>query len=181
MRNQDTVPRALTLAANAHEGQLYGDKNYIYHLFCVVEVLRRYEIDTEVMVAAAWLHDSVEDTEVTTEQIRAGFGDDIAELVFAVTSEEGKSRRERNARTYPKISVVPGATALKLADRIANVESCWAERDSRLFMYQREYKGFRKALRSQEADVPDFKGEASWVVRLMWDHLDKLLGWRDPA
>lgn len=167
----DLVSAAISLAVRAHHGQTYADKPYVGHLASVVNNLHLFGIQSEPMIAAAWLHDSVEDTSVTIEDVKRTCGNAVAELVYAVTNEPGKNRKERNARTYPKILAVPGAVAIKLADRIANVESCWATRDSKLFMYQREYRDFRNALRE---DNPEF------AVGSMWDHLDELLGWWEP-
>jgi hypothetical protein len=57
-----------------------------------------------------------------------------------------------------------------LADRIANVEHSWLKQDTKLFMYHKEYRGFREALRAPNDPV----------ALPMWDHLDKLLGWWEP-
>lgn len=167
---QDTelVQRAVDLAERAHRGQTYGGKPYLGHLVSVVNNLHIFQVWTPVLEAAAWLHDAVEDTETTVDDVRAACGDDVAALVSAVTDEPGKNRRERAQRTYPKIGSLPDAVVLKLADRIANVESCWDTRDTRLFMYQREYQAFRAALCRESA--------GAGVLR-MWAHLDKLLGW----
>lgn len=124
------------------------------------------------MEAAAWLHDVVEDTETTIEEVRTLFGDETADLVWAVTSEPGRNRKERNAATYPKI-VRAGekAVALKLCDRICNVEECWRVQDSKLYMYHKEYRDFRAALRREGSDPRIMK---------LWDRLDKLLAWYEP-
>lgn len=161
------IINAIALAKKVHEGQKYGEDDYTEHLLTVVENLTRYDVATLDMKVAGWLHDAVEDTDLTIEEVRTEFGDRVADLVYAVTTEDGKNRRERNARTYPKMATVPGAIRLKLADRIANVESCWATQDTKLFMYQREYRKFRQALR----DPSDAK------ALVMWNHLDQLLGW----
>lgn len=171
----DIVSSAIAFAYQAHRGQTYGGKPYVAHLVAVVSNIHLFSFRTDVLEAAAWLHDAVEDTEVTIADVRQTCGDEVAELVFAVTNEDGKNRKERNARTYPKILAVPGALTLKLADRIANVESCWETRNSKLFMYQREYHDFRKAL-YREARSPEEVG-----IILMWNRLDELLGWWEPG
>jgi len=163
--------RALDFAALAHTGQMYGTQPYIAHLIEVTDVLQEFVPHAEEsMRAAAWLHDAVEDTSVTLVDVRNEFGLHVADLVDAVTTEPGKNRKERNALTYPKIHRTPGAVTLKLADRIANVRSCWRTQDAKLFMYQREYRDFRVALR-----IPE-----DLQTRPMWDELDRLLGWWEP-
>ena len=59
-------------------------------------------VDRARVVAAAWLHDTIEDTSVTREDIVAHFGDEVAALVWAVTGE-GATRSERNQSAYAKI------------------------------------------------------------------------------
>jgi guanosine-3',5'-bis(diphosphate) 3'-pyrophosphohydrolase len=129
----NTVEQAKLFATQKHvldNHQLYGNLlPYTHHLAAVEAVLIRYGFDDETMRASAWLHDVIEDTrdrsnEVKLRDIEEIFGDDIAVLVGAVTSEPGENRKVRNALTYPKIRAAGTlAVALKLADRIANVEA----------------------------------------------------------
>jgi hypothetical protein len=63
----------------------------------------------------------------------------------------------------------------ELADRIANVEACWAARDRRLFMYRQEYHEFRAALFPGSTVGPTAENMSQ-----MWAELDDLLGWRQP-
>lgn len=166
----DIVKRAKAFAHMAHRGQKYGEHNYTFHLLQAVRVLKEHGF-TNKYLAAGWLHDYLEDTpDASLPLLQAEFGNEIAELVFAVTDEPGENRRERHAKTYPKIKAVPGAVVIKLADRIANVEFAWASRDPRLFMYRKEYGGFREALQADDA---------SRTVLAMWDRLDKLMGWME--
>lgn len=162
---------AWSLAEAKHAGQMYGDVPYIVHIRDVwARIYRAYPDDTEMQLAAL-LHDIVEDTDVTIEDIWARFGDHVAHFVNAVTSGEG-SRKERAKRIVSKLEKAPSAIPIKLADRISNVEACWKNRDSRLFMYKREYKKFRSALR------PLSQGDS--VALEMWNDLDQLLGWWEP-
>lgn len=150
-------------AALAHEGQMYGDKPYLYHLEQVVDVLIRFGFTDAELRDAGWLHDTVEDTYVTLAEIEENFGTRVAYLVEGVTNEEGQTRKERMSKTYPKIKEDPDRITLKLADRIANVEHC-IETNSDLFdMYKSEYPQFRAEL---YMDGPH---------QAMWRHLDFLL------
>lgn len=172
---KDPLSKAVATAAAMHRSQLYGEKLYVSHLADVVRNLHHFgflqmQLEEGLFASleiAGWLHDVVEDTDMTIEEVRAEFGDTVAELVWAVTNEPGVHRRARNKATYPKIAKNPVAVLLKLADRIANVENSWETRDARLFMYQREYRDFRTALRD-----PSYE-----PAREMWKHLDDLLGW----
>lgn len=142
--------------------QRYSGLPYTHHLAAVEAVLRRFGFSdgtgSEHLVAA-WLHDVVEDTQTKTKEIVEMFGARVGELVEAVTNEPGENRKARNANTYPKIRQCPGATALKLADRIANVEFGGAQGN----MYKKEYEDFRRALYTP-GEYED-----------MWAHLDGLM------
>lgn len=141
----------------SHGDQTYGALPYRIHLEAVEDVLRRFGVSENseggrALLAAAWLHDVVEDTydDVAKgiEDIKAEFGEDVAELVYAVTSEPGKNRRERATKTYPKIAANRLAVLLKLADRIANVEHGLSSGRGQglVDMYRKEHAGFREAL-----------------------------------
>lgn len=157
-----------------HGDQKYGALGYVQgHLARVVSLLYVFGFDQPHIINAGWCHDVVEDTPTTIEEVRERFGEPTAAIVWAVTSEPGKNRKERNAATYPKIRAAgTEAVAVKLCDRIANVEASVQTSDSKLQMYRKEYPDFRRALRL-ESD-----GEA--VLR-MWDRLDTLLGWKASA
>ncbi|MGX1804470.1 HD domain-containing protein [Nocardia sp. NPDC055321] len=165
VRGDGRESAAVGFAVAAHGGQLYGGLPYVMHLAAVRGVLRDFGIAGDVGVAA-WLHDVVEDTAVTVDEVRSGFGDGVAELVWAVTGV-GANRQARNADAYAKIGEWPEAVVLKLADRIANVEA--GSRGSSLWeMYRREHPAFKAAL-----SVPSgLVGDRETVTR-MWARLDE--------
>ena len=137
--------RAAVFAVKAHGAQKYGDQPYAVHLHAVRQVLREYDLGGDI-AAAAWLHDVLEDTDTTYEQLTAAFGPSITSLVWAVTGE-GDSRSIRNEGVYQKIAYFPLAGPLKLADRIANVSACIeGNQDGLLSMYRREHLEFRSAV-----------------------------------
>lgn len=133
---------ARRFAEERHGGQQYGDRPYVVHLEAVRAVLHDFGHDGEI-AAAAWLHDVVEDTPTTREEVAERFGDEVASLVWAVTGV-GSNRKERCASAYAKIRAFPAAATLKLADRIANVEASLGS--PRLVMYRAEWPAFREAL-----------------------------------
>jgi len=164
--------KAITLATNAHRGQEYGGGDYTKHLRDVAMFLGSHGFGEDYWQVAAWLHDTVEDTDVTIEQIEQEFGVTVAHLVEAVTTPASiGNRRARLDAAIQQIKAYPNALPLKLADRLANVWSCWFSQDTRLFMYYKEYPRFRKALRPLSDDPR---------VMALWDDLDKWLGWWEP-
>lgn len=165
--------KAKDFAVIAHGNQVYNEEMpYIRHLEMVVEVLRRFGVDDSEMECAAWLHDVIEDTTRSYKDIQTRFGVTVAELVFSVTSELGRNRKERNGKTYPKIRSMPLARLLKLADRIANVEYGLAN-GGKTDMYRDEFEGFREGLNGGplQATADDDTAE-----RRMWAHLACILG-----
>ena len=173
------IGKAMQFAVERHADQRYGRKPYHVHLIDVVEVLRRF-VDWDDLpqefVDAAWLHDTVEDTATTREQIDALFGPRVAELVHAVTNEQGANRKERHMRTYPKIRDTDGAIIIKLADRIANVEQTishdrFGRPPQRLFsMYDKEFEDFYEELRFKCKNTTHELAEG-----MMWEYLSELM------
>lgn len=171
----DIITQAKFFATQKHvldNRQLYGSVlPYTHHLADVERVLVDFGLCDETIRAAAWLHDVVEDTrgrqnEVRVRDIEEMFGERVAELVSAVTSEDGPNRKTRNLLTYPKI-VAGGerAVALKLADRIANVKFGGRAVE----MYMREHPEFRRQLRDVAPPLS--------TVHAMWFELDDMLDW----
>lgn len=146
--------------------QMYGARPYTHHLQAVEELLRRWGVDEEDMLIAAWLHDIVEDCpEISLKHIEEMFGPRVAELVDAVTNEPGPNRAARHALTHPKTRTVPGAVLLKLADRLANVANGRAHGGIFVGMYAKEHETFKRALYTP--------GE--WEAQ--WTELEAALAW----
>ena len=162
----ELVKAAASVAAVKHKDQLYGKVHpYVKHLKDVSDVLTRFGVDDPEMHAAAWLHDVVEDTDMTVDQLKMIFGGRIADLVYRVTNEPGKNRKERHEKTYGKIKSSEDAVQLKLADRIANVEQSFLEGNpDMLGMYRKEHVSFKEVLHT------------AGQHEAMWRHLDFLIG-----
>lgn len=136
------VDRAFAVAKKAHEGQFRkSGEPYITHPLAVAEILVELGIGAKT-IAAALLHDTVEDTEYSLDQLRADFGDEIALLVDGVTKlDRLKYGEDAQAETVRKMVVAMSkdirVILIKLADRLHNartwgfVESASAERKAR--------------------------------------------------
>jgi (p)ppGpp synthase/HD superfamily hydrolase len=96
--------------------------------------------------AALWNHDTIEDARVTYNDLKSRFGKFTAELVYAVTNEKGRTRKDRaNDKYYNGIRETEYATFIKLCDRIANVrfgKSFGGKSD----MYRKEQVAFEEGL-----------------------------------
>ena len=137
----DLISRAKHLAAQLHAKQKYGTHPYIVHLSAVAKKVEQAG-GTPEQIAAAWLHDSLEDTLVTQDELRSQFGEEVANMVWAVTGE-GKNRREKLDSVIGKIANTPGADIVKSADRLCNTQACI---DDKLFDKARMYKGEHEKL-----------------------------------
>jgi len=129
----DLIRRSYALAAIAHEGQRRqsGDP-YLDHPIAVAIILLDLRLDTE-SIAAALLHDVVEDSEVPISVIEHFFGQQVASLVDGVTKLSGyesKSKEEAQAGTYRKLIIAsaddPRVVLIKLADRLHNMRTIHA-------------------------------------------------------
>ena len=155
------VARARAIALRHHGDQRYGDKPYSYHLEQVAAVLTRFGLGTPELLAAAWLHDVLEDTAASAADLAAaGIPAHVIALVEAVTDEPGATRDARKAKTYPKTAAIRDAVAIKLADRIANVEA-----GGKVEKYAREHPAFRAGLHNPAHGLD-----------ALWRHLDVLFG-----
>jgi GTP pyrophosphokinase len=126
----DLLWRAYRAAAEAHAGQMRqtGDP-YIVHPLAVAEILAGYGLDCRTL-AAALLHDTVEDTDLTLERLREEFGDEVTMLIDGVTKLDKikfSSREEASAATIRKMAVAMAkdmrVLLIKLADRTHNIRT----------------------------------------------------------
>lgn len=126
----DIVEKAKVFATAAHAavGQLrkYTNEPYIVHPAEVVRIVSTVD-HTPEMLAAAWLHDTVEDTGVTIELIRHEFGSEVSVLVGWLTDvsrPEHGNRARRKALDRAHTAAAPSeAQTIKLADLISNTKS----------------------------------------------------------
>ena len=122
------ILKAAALARQAHADQRrkYNDRPYIQHPARVAGRVAAHPQATEAMVAAAFLHDVVEDTPHTLDEVSAEFGTEVARLVAELTnpSKDSKApRRERKQIDRDHLAVVSvEAKIIKLLDRIDNLQ-----------------------------------------------------------
>ena len=131
------LARAYAFAAARHGGHRrkgLAQEPYVNHLVEVAELVAEATAGADAaLVAAAVLHDVVEDTRTTAEEVRDGFGEDVMALVLEVTDDKTLPKAERKRR-----QVVDGphksarAKVIKLADKISNVSALLGEPAGRL-------------------------------------------------
>jgi (p)ppGpp synthase/HD superfamily hydrolase len=122
------VSEAADFAARRHTGQPRkgrGDEPYVNHLAEVANLLAMATDGTDAeLVAAGWLHDTIEDTATTGEELAQKFGERVAALVAEVTDDMTLSKAERRQKqTVDARRKSPGAKLLKIADKISNIRA----------------------------------------------------------
>ena len=127
------IERAFDFACERHADQMrYSGDEFITHPVGVAQVCAGMRLDTETLCAAL-LHDTVEDTSASLDEVREEFGEEIAQLVDGVTKLTGmtfESRDERQAENYRKMMVAMATDVrvilIKLADRLHNMRTLGA-------------------------------------------------------
>jgi (p)ppGpp synthase/HD superfamily hydrolase len=120
------VPEIVAFASRKHKDQRRKNKDktpYINHPIRVAEILSECGVGDPVTLSVAYLHDTVEDTDTTIEEITQMFGAEIATTVSELTDDKSLPREKRKALQIehgPHLSIV--AQRVKIADKIANIE-----------------------------------------------------------
>lgn len=125
-----TTEQALMYARGCHDAhqhkRKYSGAPYWVHPEEVANIVRRY-FGTDEMIAAAYLHDVMEDCSITWEQLNRQFGSAVANLVEELTDKFADhshgNRTVRKALELQRIATIsPGAQTIKLADLISNTK-----------------------------------------------------------
>ena len=154
------VEKAKIFGVNSHASvnHLYDGKPYDVHLELVYNVGLKFihlvpEKYRDDVLAACWVHDSIEDCRLTYNDVKKELGEVVAELAYALTNEKGKTRKDRaNHKYYDGIRNTPFATFVKVCDRIANMEYSKSSGSRMYQMYKDELGGFTPLLYTKELD-----------------------------
>jgi len=141
------ILRAAAVARDAHEGQKrkYSGRPYITHPGRVAARASILPGATEALLAAAWLHDTVEDTDLTLEDVRKSFGEEVASIVDGLTNKFDKAsypdmnRKARKKAEHERLHKEPhNVQLLKLLDRLDNLREMSTEDEGFVKLYIRE-------------------------------------------
>ena len=133
--NSELLDRAIVFAVHAHHNTERRGKGfpYIVHPMEAVEIVATITSDQELLAAAA-LHDTIEDTDVTVEDIRREFGDCIAELVHAESDQftegvsEEDSWHDRKQAAIDRLAAAShDAKIVALGDKLSNMRAIWRD------------------------------------------------------
>lgn len=129
MKNYELDKKALQFALNKHDGQVFNDNTgrpYIEHCKSVYVNLFTYVPDSiekrDILAATALLHDTLEDTNTTYDEILRVFGKEVADNVLALTKNKELPHEEQMSDSLNRIiNTSKEAGMVKLADRITNI------------------------------------------------------------
>ena len=144
------IDRAHDYATRCHRetNHRYDGRPYEFHLEMVVREAYRFlhlvpEADRPTVVAAAWCHDVIEDCRQTYNDVVAATSVAVADIVYAVTNEKGKTRADRaSGHYYEGIRKDPLAVFVKLCDRLANAGYSQVQGTRMFDRYREEHSDF---------------------------------------
>ena len=120
-----SVTETINIVTRLHDGQ-YRKKTkipYISHPFGVMTLLLRYGLKDEVILKTALLHDTLEDTEYTFNELEKDFGETIAKYVKHLSEDKSRSWLERKTHTIRNVDEIPAISKwVLIADKVNNLE-----------------------------------------------------------
>ncbi|WP_458121486.1 RelA/SpoT family protein [Paenibacillus sp. Z6-24] len=175
-KDLERIKEAYEFADQAHHGQVRkSGEPYILHPLAVADIVVGMEMDT-ISIIAALLHDVVEDTTVSLEEIRSRFGDNCAMLVDGLTKLERikfRSKEEQQNENYRKMFIAMAqdirVIVIKLADRLHNM---------RTLKYQSEESQRRIAYETLEIFCP--VAHRLGISAIKWEMEDIALRYLNP-
>jgi len=169
--------RVYELADRAHDGQHRASgESYIEHPLAVAAILADLQMDRQT-VAAALLHDVVEDTTITSEQVAAEFGEEIAALVEGVTKLTRipyQSKEDAQVENLRKMFMAMAkdirVIIIKLADRLHNMRTLGSLREEK-----------QRAIARETLDIYSPIAHRLGIWRVKWEIEDLCLRYLEPA
>ncbi len=153
-----TYTKAREFGSKAHQDTncIYDGQPYSLHLQMVVNEANKYkgllvnllsDVEIQAVMCACWLHDVIEDCRITYNDLKKEFGVEIAEIVFCLTNDKGRTRKERAGDNYyDQIASSNAARFVKICDRIANATYSKENKGRMIDVYRKENDYFLSKL-----------------------------------
>ena len=166
MKIEPTIKMASDYAKRKHRetNHKYDDVYpYEIHLWDVYEYAVKYrellsnDYNEDLIInalAAAWVHDTMEDTRETYNDVKKATNKTIADIAYALTNHKGKTRSERAGKAYYKgIKNEPLADYIKICDRLANIRYSSTTQSRMIDVYRKEHDHFKNMLYKPEYSI----------------------------
>jgi GTP pyrophosphokinase len=159
-KNISEIRKALLFMIDAHSGvyRKFSGKEYAYHPIEVAKIIRETKKSKhkEILIIAALLHDVVEDTDYTIEDIRRMFGDMVASIVLELTSDPVMIKKMGKAvyLLYKMLKMTSYALNIKLADRLHNCSDLAEGTDSFRIKYVKETRFILDGIKDRTLTKP---------------------------
>ena len=168
------ISDARNFAKKKHAGQLRknGKTTTFSHLKDVVKNLKKMKVTNKDIICAAWLHDTIEDTDTDFDSIKDRFGKNVAEIVVSVTKDNRLPRKQREIKYGKDLkSSSTKAKLVKIADILANVND--APNAGKNARWEKQQFVKKSKYWSYVSDVkPGKLAKISWAND-EWDRLQK--------
>lgn len=154
---------ALALVAHADQRRKEEDVPYMVHPIAVALILAQYGFD-ETVCAAALVHDVLEDTTVTPEELEERLGAEVADLVLCVTHDSSLSWKQKKQGYIDTLRGAPEkAKAIATADKIANIRSLIAA-------YEKNGPTIWEQFNASKKDKLWFEESMLTMLKENWEH-----------
>ena len=169
-----SVVDARNFAKKKHSGQLRknGKTTTFSHLKDVVKNLKKMKVTNKDIICAAWLHDTIEDTDTDFDSIKDRFGKNVAKIVVSVTKDNRLPKKQREVKYSKDLkSSSTKAKLVKIADILANVND--APNAGKNTKWEKQQFMKKSKYWSYVADVrPGKLAEITWA-KSEWDKLQR--------
>ena len=155
----DSKARKFAFKSHSSTNHKYDGLPYKVHLRLVLEFAKKYihlipEDKRAIVLAACWCHDTIEDCRLTYNDVKEILGVEVADIVYALTNDKGKSRKQRAGENYYKgIRETEFAVFVKLCDRFANLTYSTMRGTHMSGMYKKEMPNFIKSIYDSKYDL----------------------------
>lgn len=176
LENTQQAQKALKYATKAHEGQKRSDGgDYIKHPERVAEIVKKFKQshNLDALIAAAYLHDTIEDTNTTHEDLTIMFGGLIASIVKELTSDkEAISKVGKGPYLLDKMKNMSSwSLVIKLADRLDNVQDIATAKTPE---WRRKYKSETIGILNQLEKDRELSQTHKNLIKAIRDKLDEV-------
>ena len=164
-------------AKNKHRDQQYGNKPYWNHLVGVVSRLKSIGVTDEDVLCSAWLHDTIEDTDATFDEIYQRFGRGVAVMVSSLTKDNTLPKSKKEKQYLTQLKDAPWeAQLIKLCDISANLSelknSSWSKTRKKNYIKRKlqNLDAIKSGISDNKSKIPNVESIISGINEILKKH-----------